>query len=220
MEHTFSIPGKTTPIIINARRDAPVEQTLLLMGIDRGGTSATAAVVDAIGVPMGTSNDGHFETEEFKTKEFKRNLDDDPTRWKAMLAQIAAFNTQHAKWGAQIWNNPVMAGRIAAEVRGPHLLIVLRDVVAITERRLSLPDETTPARELLDRMLAETHQLLLHLTVLPLPTMLVSFERLRIQTAEVVSHIAAFLGVSPTPAQSQEACDRVNLKGGYLIQTR
>lgn len=214
MRHAFSTTNKTGPLILNARQDTPVERTLLLMGIDRGGTSATAAVVDAIGVPMGTSNDGHFET-----SGFKRNLDD-PSCWKAMLAQIAAFNTQHAKWGAQIWNNPATAGRIAAEVRNPHLLIVLRDVVAITERRLSLPDETAIAPKLLDWMLTETHQLLLHLTTLPLPTMLVSFERLRIQPAEVGSHIADFMGVELTGPLLQEAVDRVNLKGGYLIQTR
>lgn len=219
MKLTFSTASRTAPLILNARQDAPVERTLLLMGIDRGGTSAAAAVIDAAGVPIGTSNDGHFETNEFKTKDFKRNLDD-PSRWKAMLAQIAAFNTQHAKWGAQIWNNPAMTGRIAAEVRNPHLLIVLRDVVAITERRLSLPDETATALELLDRMLAETHRLLVHLTTLPLPTMLVSFERLRIQPAEVVPHIADFMGIKLTESLLQEAVARVNLKGGYLIQTR
>ena len=214
MKPTFSTPGKTTPIIINARQDTPSERTLLLMGMDRGGTSAAAAVVDAIGVPMGTSRDGHFET-----LEFKLGLDD-PSRWRAMQAKIAAFNTHHAKWGAQIWNNPAVGGRIAAEVRNPHLLIVLRDVVAITERRLSLPDETATAPELLDWMLTETHQLLLHLTTLPLPTMLVSFERLRIQPVEVVPRIADFMGIELTRPLLQEAVDRVNLKGGYLIQTR
>lgn len=212
MKHAFSTPDKTTSIILNARQDAPVERTLLLMGIDRGGTSAAAAVADAIGVPMGTSGDGHFET-----LEFKLGLDD-PPRWKAMLAKITASNAQHAKWGAQIWSNPAVAGRIAAEVRNPHLLIVLRDVVAITERRLSLPDETATAPQLLDWMLTETRQLLLHLATLPLPTMLVSFERLRIQPAMVASQLAEFMGIELTGSLLQEAVDRVNLKGGYLIQ--
>lgn len=212
MKHTFSIPGKTTPIILNAQQDAPVERTLLLMGIDRGGTSATAAVVDAIGVPMGTSGDGHFET-----LQFKQNLDD-PAHWKAMLAKIATLNAQHAKWGAQVWNNAAVTGRIAAEVRNPHLLIVLRDVAAISERRLSLPDETMTARELLEFMLMQTHQLLMHLAILPLPTMVVSFERLRIQPAMVASRLAEFMGIELTKSLLQEAVDRVNLKGGYLIQ--
>lgn len=211
MKHTFSIPGKTTPIILNARQDAPVERTLLLMGIDRGGTSATAAVVDAIGVPMGAS------VQPFETWEFKQHRDD-PTDWKAMLEKIAALNAQHVKWGAQVWNNPAMTGRIAAEVRNPHLLIVLRDVAAISERRLSLPDETMTARELLEFMLMQTHQLLMHLAILPLPTMLVSFERLRIQPAMVASRLAEFMGIELTGSLLQEAVDRVNLKGGYLIQ--
>ncbi len=213
MKHTFSTTNKTGPLILNARQDAPGERTLLLMGIDRGGTSAAAAVVDAIGVPMGTSGDGHFET-----LEFKQNLDD-PACWRAMLAKIAALNNQHARWGAQVWNNPAATGRIAAEVRSPHLLIVLRDVAAISQRRLSLPDETRTAHELLDFMLAETHRLLVHPTVLPLPTMLVSFERLRINPAHIVPHIADFMGVELTEPLLQEAVSRVNLQGGYLSHT-
>ena len=185
-----------------------------MMGLGRGGTSATAAVVDAIGVPVGTSNDGHFET-----PEFKHDIDD-PPKWKATRAAIASLNKRHAKWGSQIWNNPESAARIAAEVRNPHLLIVFRDPVAITERRLSLPDEAQDPRDLLAQVFTDMRRLLHHLAEVPVPTMLVSFERLRIQPAEIVPQIADFMGVSLTVPLLREALARVNLKGGYLVQTR
>lgn len=215
MGHNFSTSPPLAPLVFNIPEDMPAERTVLLIGNARGGTSATAAVIDALGVPVGEYGDGHFETTEFKLLDLHHS-----GNRERLLAKIAALNAQYAQWGAQIWDTPAMTSGIAAMVRSPCLLIVFRDLVATTQRRLSLPDELHTAKEVLDLRCKEMLRLLACLTVLPLPTMLVSFERLRIQTAEVVSHIAEFLGVSPAPVQLQEACDRVNLKGGYLIQTR
>ncbi|HDZ37827.1 MAG TPA: hypothetical protein ENH62_06025 [Marinobacter sp.] len=214
MGHDFTTSPSLAPLVFNTHEDMPAARTVFLIGSERSGTSATAAVLDAIGVPIGESRDGHFETTEFK-------LDlDHPGNRERLLAKIATLNSRHARWGAQIWDDPGATVGLAAMVCNPCLVIVFRDLVAITQRRMSLPDESHTAKETLDLRCEEMLRLLAHLTVVPVPTMLISFERLRIQTTEVVSHIAEFLGVKPTPAQSQEACDRVNLKGGYLIQTR
>ncbi len=212
MTHSFGKSEPTAPLVFNIRPDAPCERTLLMMGIGRGGTSATAAVIDAIGVPMGAS------TQPFETWEFKEDLNN-PPKWKSMLAKIVDLNSRHPKWGAQVWNNPSSAARIAAEVRNPYLLIVFRDLVALTERLLSFPRETRSGKDILEQMFMETTRLLVHLTTMSMPIMVVSFERLRIQPAHIVPHIAAFMGMTPPDALLQEAVSRVNLQGGYLSHT-
>lgn len=211
-KYCFGEPQQPEPLIVGpSGRLGPI--TIMIAGLARGGTSATAAAVDGLGIPVGISSDGHYETPGFKD-----NLGDDIIM-KAVRKQIDEQNDMHDKWGVQV--NAADIVRLSSEMRNPHLILVVRDSVALVQRHIGARDGYGDAWENLQLSIPFLQSQLWHIAVnCVCPTMLISFERLRIVPHVVIRQIAEFVHCEPSNECFEDACNRVNLHGGYIIQNR
>ncbi len=210
----FTTLPPVAPLTLRANGPRPGPKTVILAGLSRSGTSATAAVLNALGVHLGETQDGHFETVIFKRDPFAA------ADWDAMQGYVDCANEEHEYWGMQTWLNPQHISKIAGAVRNPHLISTNRDPAAIIQRHMQTGEGeyvadlealmfSVPQRQAMLWAIAQTSTL---------PTMLLSFERLRVNTEQTIIDIADFLCLSPTVEQYELADARVNRAGGYLIQ--
>lgn len=196
----------------NAIPDAP--KTAIVVGIARGGTSATTGVLDAIGFPAATDGepDGHFETPVFKADPHSDSA------WEALLEKVREMDHVHDNWSLQAWPSTPAVQRIAKAVRGPHLVIVWRDLAAVIQRHLHVQEYGRDTPTLLYHVWAVQAEMWYLATHCDLPTILLSYERLKTTSRTTIDKLAMFLGVELTPTQRGKATARISPRGGYLIQ--
>ncbi len=212
MTYSFTTPQPVAPLIVGSGKGKPGPKTVMIAGLPRGGTSATAAVVDALGVPVGNSHDGHCEFPEFKADPFTHKSS------SAMMAIMARMDHDFDNWGLQVWHQLAPITAIGHNLRNPHLILVFRDLAALVQRHLQTGEYGDTPREVMGAI----HEQQSHLWHVArngrFPTLLVSFERLRTTPDIVVLHIAEFLGLEPTAEMLADAAARVNKQGGYIKQ--
>lgn len=195
------------------------EKTVIVLGCSRGGTSAVAGAIQSFGIPMSDERlrDGHYETPLLKT------YFDPAAGLPLEFGQyIETMNNRHPIWGWKAFadeNNLAAFGRC---IRNPHVVAVFRDFVALTQRRLDTGEHKRAPwpRAVYAEMREEIAHLLSLVEVLPWPTLLVSFERLKTTPDLVIRQIAEFLGLDITDEALNAAACTVSPIGGYLIQAR
>jgi hypothetical protein len=179
---------------------------VLVVGQPRGGTSAVAGVLDALGVYMGPPeelrNGGSFES-------FVFCHGDDAAR----LAEIDRCNSSYDVWG---WKQPfgVHALQLVPRtVRNLFCIFVTRDPWATAEAycrhantTIDVALEAARARgdDVLDLAISTSH-----------PSLVVSFERLKTMRVEFVGAVVRFLALTVTPDQLASAVGRISPVGGY-----
>jgi len=135
-----------------------------------------------------------------------------------MEDRIRSMNAAHECWGTQVWYEIAPIYRIGSAIRNPHLVLVFRDLAALMQRCLLLGEYATDVHELL-LLLTEEQSRLWHVARnRRFPTLLISFERLRTTPDVTVRHIAEFLRLDASEAQIVDAMNRVNRRGGYIMQ--
>lgn len=182
------------------------KKTILVVGVPIGGTSAVAAVLDALGVMMGDPNHlkagGAFEDQVFMA------LSNPDCR-----EVIKLRNEEHNIWG---FKNPkgVSVLNSVGWFRNPYCIFVFRDPIAASyhysqSHKLTVDagiaqfhDET----ELLYRAMMKTTQ----------PSLIASYERVKSTPEFFIQAIARFIELTPTPEQWVDALGRVSSRGGYL----
>lgn len=195
---------KLEPLIINPSIEG--DKTVLTLGLARSGTSMLAAVIDALGCPMGDASDGHFERDQFKW-DFNK-LD----HWQQTKEEITRLNNEHKTWGAKIRLDYVWLNRMIDQVRNPHIIIIFRDLAAILQRHISTKDK--PVDEVMGWMIMQTGILWKFVGELRVPLMVVSCEKLRHTTGQI-EPIKDFLGLDGNYLQASK---RINKDGGYFGQ--
>jgi hypothetical protein len=211
MDKRFAEPIRPEPWMRNVPEKRPAEKTLLVLGQGRGGTSVVAAVADALGVYMGPPNElrnaGSFEAFDF--------IHGTPAR---RAETVAKNNASHNIWGWKFPYSDALLRQIPEGTRNPHLLFVLRDVVAITQSYAKHTGEVLEAAA----EFIYTHNTRLFVAALntDLPSLLVSFERIKTYPEGFVDSLATFLELCPTVEQRTDAIQRISFRGGYLIMPK
>jgi len=174
----------------------PKKKTVIVVGMGRGGTSLTAAILDALGVAMDGSVDGHFERSEFKD-------------FNGLEERIQYLTKISPLWGAQVM--PYDLDRILPLIMNPVLIVVFRDLVAIAQRRESAGDYNNGS--VIDNTIFEMKRF--HEYVKDRnPMLYLSYERLKHEPEQTIDHICEFLDLPID--NKQKALDRIGT--GYLKQ--
>lgn len=190
----FSILPTLNPVIEGKVKP---NYTVLVAGLGRGGTSLTSAVIDALGVPMDGSEDGHFERSEFKD-------------FNGINERIKYLNNEYKSWGTQVLINDI--SRVRKKVRNPVLILTFRDLIAVLQRRLSANDHEDD--DIQKIVINEYRRFFTIVNQLPAPKMLLSYERLKYQSEETIDHIMDYLKIQNP--NKQKAMARIGT--GYLLQ--
>ena len=212
---TYTMPN-CPPSVLNPAARLPCV-TAIVIGLPRGGTSAVASVLDALGVWMGERRDllngGSFENPAFNQK--------DMTNWEG---EVAKHNKLHSVWGFKNPYGPSVLKGLPSNLRNPHLIYILRDAAALAQRwqqlgwlpdrgfsqKAGFLDYLTAARQQIDRLLDS-------LATQTLPSLVCSYERILSAPGLFALALQDFLGLSVTVEHFADALSRISSRGGYVV---
>lgn len=178
-----------------ARPDAP--RTLILTGLARSGTSMLAQAVRAAGIFIGATanNVVHEDTEIAEAL--------DAGNMAALDGLIAARNAAHDVWGFKRPNlHALLAPPDLHRFRNPYLVVIFRDVAAITQRQV-ISEQLEPWPVLEEAAAAQQAQLDF-LRGVNCPLMLVSYEKALAFPELFVQALCDFIRWPISAGQSQD----------------
>jgi hypothetical protein len=173
--------------------------TVIVSGVGRSGTSMTAAVLSALGIPMGNTKSAVLEDEEFLHALLFFNF--------GRLAQLVNIrNAATDRWGFKFASlqNHLLPPQLKS-FRNPHLIIVMRDPVAIAARAQISDPEIKDATDAFFNVTKQSYDMANFVANAPCPTLLLSYEKFLSFPAEAIACIAAFCGIELTEAARAQA---------------
>lgn len=185
---------------INDSTPCPTRNTLVVIGVARGGTSMTAGILRHLGVHMHKARGVVYEdlklSEAFEgdsTEELKNIIDE--------------YN-QHDQWA---WKRPkaIEYLELAQEhLRNPRFIFVFRDIFAIANRSaISMGSDSLP---LMNNALTQYTKAVEFLSQTSSPCLLCSSEKMLHYPHEAVQAIARFSGLEPDASTIDAAIDSIN----------
>lgn len=187
--------------------------TLIIVGIERSGTSMIANVLKELGVHLGDKHDGSV----FEDAEISNAIEKDDSR--ALEKLIRKNNKRYDIWG---WKRPrayKYPQKYLGKVRNPKFIITFRDSFAISVRNsISVFSETSDnlvrtARQnlALSQFVADREE----------PMLCVSYEKALANKQVFVDELIDYVGISPSQKQIEAAVASIeNGKESYLTASR
>jgi hypothetical protein len=180
-------PANTTSIYLMApEQPLPLQRTYVCIGLERGGTSAVAGIMRALGLPMGEGMAGNNEDPDFQAKTLS-----------ALRSAIEERNQRYDVWG---WKFPTAVQQLPALVeslRNPYFVVVFRDVVAtaLSRNKWDGPNLRRRMELAAHEANAWTNMNLGFILAARRPALLVSHEKLLTNHGALVDELADMLGV-------------------------
>lgn len=175
------------------------ERTYIVCGVQRGGTSAIAAVMRALGIDMGR---GGFNHEDPVLLDRPDDLD----------GYIARRNTNQPVWGVKVPHLALSLDVLAEKLRTPVFVLTLRNPVAIADSAIVRGDFSFV--DVLDRVQTYFDAMLGFARKTAHPVLLVSYERAAARPEQFVDEFAAALTLQPEPQQRADAVACITSDGG------
>ncbi len=182
---------KNTGFLVLGESTAAEEKprTLVILGVSRGGTSATAGILGQLGVFMGNSGEPPMYEDLFLNRAVTSGDD------ASFTGRIADYNQRYPVWGFKgtILNRDL--ARYHALFRHPRYLIVFRDVLATAMRSSLAAGHAVDA--VVARQLNEYGRILQFLQQADPHSLLMSYEKLVMEPRPIVEAVAEFAGITP-----------------------
>lgn len=171
---------------LGAVSEPPSEQTFVVLGVARGGTSMVAQALHAIGVPMGKKLSAVYEDMEICAPMEAGDL-------SAVREVILSKNEAHPKWGFKRPGAVKYVNQYLSQLRNPRFVVVFRDIFAITNRnRLSVKQLPLLGLKSAAQQYVELVEFCERQSV---PMLLVSYEKALLDKVAFVHALAKFAGV-------------------------
>ncbi len=183
---------------LSLNSDLGIPETVLVLGVGRGGTSLVAGTLRCLGISMGS--DPHPVKHEWSPVVYASEGIVDIS---ASLENIEQMNQAHEMWGWKYPADVFALDTILPLVRSPGIIVVTRDLVDLTlsaERYGETPWEIG----FLENADVYSH-IGTQLRFWPYPVLVVSFHEILAKPDEFVELLCSFLQISPTREQKQDA---------------
>lgn len=179
--------GRAT-IALNEVWTFPVRRTYAVFGLERGGTSAVAGIVRALGIDLGSGLDRNNEDFAFH----ERSLEE-------MKQVVAERNATHDVWGFKYPNAGQFLPVLSRSLRNPFYIVVHRDPVATAHSRSRWDGEETerPAMMALFEAGSRDQANVSFALATDRPVLLVSNEKTESHREDLIREVADFLAVPP-----------------------
>jgi hypothetical protein len=177
-------------------------RTVVVIGVQRGGTSLVAGVIRELGLPMGKNLGINHEDSAFL-----------PTDFKSILPIIKKRNKEYNVWG---WKMPHASEYILETIphlRNPHIIVVFRNLIATTNSQLKHSDanfsEAFHFSRVRHKQVAEVVE------QIKCPLMLADYNHAVMKPSGFIEEIKQFLQLEPSPNQIKSALDFIDPEKGY-----
>ncbi len=204
---TLATKEKNICLSLNTDRKVPKQRTVVVLGVERGGTSMTAGVVRGLGVSMGPRAGLNHEDPLFLTEETDR-----------LKNRIAMRNNENDLWGFKVPKSSLMLDFYEKHLRNPYYIITYRNSLAVADSWVQRGAGTI--LDVLERSRAYHDALHTHARKTKNPILFLNYERAvqnedsKYQTAREIS---TFLGLEEDPAALERAVSMVTGDGkGYV----
>lgn len=179
-------------------------KTIVVLGVERGGTSMVAGVIRALGVNMGERAGRNHENAAF--------LSDDQEK---LRNQIKKHNEENDVWGFKVPKASLMVDFYAKNLRNPHFVLVFRNIGSVVDSWCS--------RGANDPIETAKHSLKYYSAALDslnntgFPLMYVNYERACEQKNDFINSIAGFIGIDPDEEIKEKAVSVITGEGGGYL---
>ncbi|WP_319496825.1 sulfotransferase [uncultured Cohaesibacter sp.] len=192
---------------------ATPQGTIIVLGVARSGTSMIAAVLQKLGVFMGS------EARSSVVEDVRLSKAMENGSAKDIKAVIAAYNEEHDVWAFKRPEAFVYLKKYLSLFRNPRVVVVFRDPVAIAMRnQISMHMEFL---DQLERSAKKTHELVGFVKSLDCPTMVVSYEKALYNPDHFIEKLVEFTGLQCDEAVRKDALAVVeNGPEQYLMESR
>ena len=184
-------PGNVSITLFETKESRSSQQkTFVVGGVSRGGTTSVAAILNDLGVFLGSELEHNLEDFDFHV----------PV--EQLPGVIEDRNQAHDVWG---WKHPDVTfylDHVIGHLANPRLILVTRDTTSVAISQFNR-NELDPEKAMQDSILALERNLLTCMR-LRIPTLIVGYEKLLLSPGVGVAEIAEFIGVEVTTAQQND----------------
>lgn len=178
------------------------EKTVVIVGVQRGGTSMAAGVARELGVNLGKNLGNNHEDPEFLSKDLDK-----------LREVIASRNQNFDVWGWKMPHSSEYLLELLDDVRNPFVIVVIRNLLAMAESQMKRSEaKFENAFKFSLSRLVQVSSLIPDLTC---PTLLVNYEDAISNPKKFVDEMSSFLFLNPTAEQTTRAIDMINPDVGY-----
>jgi hypothetical protein len=195
---------KKACLVVHPPIAGEAQRTVVVLGVERGGTSMVAGIIRALGVNMGRRAGLNHEDPKFIA-------DQDGKLAKA----IKERNAEDAVWGFKMPKAVNKLDFLEEHLRAPYYVIAHRNLAAVADSWNQRG--AGQYLDVLERAL-DYHQLILkHLRKSRRPALIVNYERSVQEKEQTVRELASFLGLKVDEAAVQRAVEMITGDGkGYV----
>lgn len=204
---TMGTKNKHTCLLLNPPKRIPLRRTLVVLGVERGGTSMAAGVLRALGISMGARAGLNHEDPGF--------LRDDPEQLKKA---IRTRNQMNPAWGFKVPKASLQLPFYEENLRNPFYVVVYRNSLSVVDswQQRGAGD----ALNVLDRIATYQSAILQHMRTSKAPVLLINYERAvadDTSIGQMVEEMAQFAGIELTEELRERAMSMVTGDGaGYV----
>jgi hypothetical protein len=184
--------------ILNPVETRSPHMTVIVIGVERGGTSMVAGVLDKLGVYMGETDNAVYEDHELAHCIKLNDLG-------AAKRIIAQRNVKHPIWGFKKPTLKLLKQRWRGLFREPVYVVIFRDVIAVANRRAVSKGESIT--EVAPRIADNYQKIVRFMLSERRPILLVSYEKALLYPELFVTRIKQFLGLPENAAIDEQAIE-------------
>jgi hypothetical protein len=178
------------------------QKTVVIVGVQRGGTSMVAGVARELGVNLGKNLGNNHEDPEFLSKDLDK-----------IRSVINTRNQAFDTWGWKMPHSSEYLLELLADIRNPFVIVVIRNLLAMAESQMKRSEaKFENAFKFSHNRLTQVASIIPELTC---PTLLVNYEEAVSTPKKFVDEISSFLFLNPTAEQTTRALDMINPEVGY-----
>lgn len=188
-------------MIVNGPRHGN-KLTVVVVGVQRGGTSMPAGVIRELGIPMGKNLGSNHEDPEFLSKKL----------WD-LYPVISRRNNEYDVWGWKVPHTSEYIVKLYKKLRNPHIIMVFRNLVAISESQMKRSNtDFAKAFRFSKNRQAQIADIV---EKIDCPLMLVDYDQAIRKPAKFVDELICFLGLEVEAELQKKAVAFVDAELGY-----
>jgi hypothetical protein len=177
--------------------------TIIIIGINRGGTSAIAASLDSLGVSLGEKSKKPIYEDIALARAFRAK------EWKTFKSIVADYDATHKRWAWKLPDSINDIKRVGKLFNEKKYIFVFRDIFAIASRKKQALDQ-----DILPNMTKANHaygDVLKLIKKNNIDYLMVSYEKVLTEPENYATQLLEFLEQENTDENIKKICDSISI---------